>query len=81
MSEVLLDKIRAKKKFARETFNKEYTPKEQRKNSILLQSIYTQIEVCEAMCCPIPEKTIKDWIVSKSMSKIRTEARSIKFAS
>jgi hypothetical protein len=75
-------KIHAKKKIADGMFDLIYkTRHEREKNAEFIQEVYDQIEVCEGMMCPISVEKIIEWVTSKNIGKVRTEARTIKFAS
>lgn len=44
-------------------------------------TVLDQVRVCEELVCPVSVDKIREWIESKDIGKVRTEARSIKFAS
>lgn len=73
--------IKSKQKATKKIYNSVFKRKSDReKNAELLNEICEQIDVCEAMCCPIPMEKIEEWIKSGSIKKVRLEAYRIKFA-
>lgn len=46
-----------------------------------LNTVLTQIAVCEGMLIPISTQTIIDWLENKTVREIEREARRLKFAS
>ena len=74
-------KIKLKQRIAKDLFELTFSRKAKAEDEIeLLNEINTQIEVCEEMARPISIDKIVEWINSKNIGKVRTEARSIKFA-
>ena len=46
-----------------------------------LNTVLTQIAVCEGMLIPISTQTIIDWLENKTINEIEREAHKMKFAS
>ena len=44
-------------------------------------TVIDQVKICEELMCPVSLEKIIEWVNSKDIGKVRTEARTIKFAS
>ena len=84
IKDVITTEIARKKDFVtdyfRKKYQKEYIDMEEPLREFCIE-IKEQIQICEELCCPVDEDTIRDWIDSENTEYVLRKARKIKLAS